>query len=403
MHEYEFRLVVEHSSSLVPLLHTILQGKTVLERTVHTVFAKPHFRYRHRTWEMKRKLSTVAVYHDDVWFQWVHSLEIPFSQFSPSDNAKFNDVVGNYQNPFTHETRIHVQLDSRACLYAFRNRLVFEWEYGSFPEPVSNVSSRTLLEGLTAYRDVYTAMRDFSPPPYKLNDAMRKPVTCIEELFITDRKKRYKIAHKVDGVFGFVFSHKDYSKAKWEDFERRDGKTLGDGFVFAAEKCPSGIVLLDVYQVRGYPVAKWSRRAVFESFLPRLRLPDGYFVQHYADSLETLPDTRHPTDGYIQHDMVSDEAFKLKTAHSIDVVYNDGWFELTTNMRFRCREQLRNGYVYEVSMEGHVLRERRDRTTGNTPKQLEKIFECSPWTGPEMESFQPCVRKKRKSRECKKK
>lgn len=462
MHEYEFRLVVQNStdSSMVPVLESIFRRwleedsdgsrhQLARRRIVRVAYAKPHFRCRPSSpseahaWEVKRKVSTRAVYHDTVWFQWVHSLEIPFERWTRSTCAEFMNVVGNYQNPLVHETRVHVQLDANACLYAFDNRLVFEWECGVFREKLSSaLAARDLQNALSAYRDIYTAMYpNYSFPPLSANNnrhtwnerLVRKPVVCVDSFLSLDRErdidaeggtegrggKRYLMAHKVDGTFGFVEGHFDHVKEKWEGYERRvrsgmalkgKGGRILDGFVFAAEKClPGVVVLLDVYQVRGHPVAGWSRRAILTEFLPSLKLPDGYIAQVYRNWIKYLPrNLVLPTDGYIAHDVVLDLVYKIKERHTIDVVYHGGWFRLANQTRMACpvdpAVELCEGRVYELSMEGNVIRERKDRFTGNTTQQLEKIFDCSPWRGPLLEkvpaSDQQAKRRRNKRQRC---
>lgn len=453
MHEYEFRLVVQHSSSMVPVLQYILREWSDKNRSgdagcprrgdsfprqhvVHVVYAKPHFRYRGGSWEVKRKVSALAVYHDTVWFRWVHSLEIPFERWTRSTCASFVHAVGNYQDPLIHETRVYVRLDSNACLYAFDNRLVFEWECGAYREKLSSsMSARRLLDALSAYRDIYTVMyRNYSPPPLRAPSPVngnvtaarkkirrrlvRKTVTCVDDVRSLEGGsggKRYLMAHKIDGTFGYVETHAEHVNEIWEGHERRirpgttfscreSGGIILNGFVFAAEKCEisDAVVVLDVYAVRGCSVAGWSRRAVLTEFLPSLRLPDGYGVQVYRNEIEELPPflgedggAPLPTDGYIAHDVVSDLVYKIKDEHTIDAVYRGGWFWLANRTRIACptfrSAALFDGRVYELSMEGKIVRERKDRFTGNTVRQLQKIFECSPWKGTVPEKVVPAA------------
>ncbi|GBN13111.1 hypothetical protein AVEN_257691-1 [Araneus ventricosus] len=187
----------------------------------------------------------------------------------------------------------------------------------------------------------------------------RKPVTCVENL---DALKYYEflIAHKLDGIFGLVFSYANYIKEKWEGYvkKRHNGITLGDGIVFAAEKMPDNtVVLLDVYQVRGVPTAKWCRQNILVNYFSGLCLPEGYQVQKYCYSVIQLTNCPYPTDGYICRNIRTDKIFKVKTNHSLDVVYMDGFFWLPSKdklglcKRFKSLENnafLKEGYMYEV-------------------------------------------------------
>ncbi|GFQ80226.1 uncharacterized protein TNCT_127281 [Trichonephila clavata] len=160
--------------------------------------------------------------------------------------------------------------------------------------------------------------------------------------------------------------------------------------VFSAEKLSNGIVvLLDVYQVRGFPTVQWNREIVLINFLQHLSLPEGYETQKYCQRVEELPMTRHETDGYIVHNTKTDKILKVKHTHSLDVVYMDGYFWLPGKekpglyRRFKALEKgLQNGHVYEVSVKnGGVLRKRNDRFVGNTWKQIENILEKQSWQG----------------------
>lgn len=386
MHEYEFRLVVQHSSSFAPFFQNL--GYSTRKKVVY--YAKPHFRFKNGTWEVKRIESTHSVYHDNVWFKWVHSVEIPYAKWTESLNKSFLHETGNFQNPFKEEIRDYVEIDSQAQLYAFRSgldyKLVFEWEYGTFEKKLENFKPSELLESLSKYKCIYEAMSHFSTPSYKLNEnVFRKPVTCVPEI---PDGNQYLYAHKMDGIFGFVYSYPDRIKEKWEGYEcviRRD-QTLGDGYVFAAEKMENGeIVLLDVYQVRGFDTASWCRRGILLNFLPQLKLVEGYYVQTYVSDKNLLGSSVFKVDGVIIHDIQQDVVFKYKTMHSVDLVYFKGYFQLP-NGRIKCLENdLEDGRVYEVSTaDGRVIRKRIDRFKGNTAEQLEKVL-VHGWFGPPIE------------------
>lgn len=386
MHEYEFRLAVQHSSSFTPFFRNL--GYSTQKKVVY--YAKPHFRYKNGTWEVKRVESTHFVYHDNVWFKWVHSIETPYGKWKQSLNKTFLHETGNFQNPFTEEIRDFVQIDSQAQLYAFQSgsdyKLVFEWEYGTFKKKPKDFNPAELLESLNKYKRIYDAMSHYSTPSYQLNEKIiRKPVTCVQEI---PNGIEYLYAHKLDGVFGLVYSYPDRVKEKWEGYEcviRRD-QTLGDGYVFAAEKIQNGeIVLLDVYQVRGFETASWCRRGILLNFLPQLKLVEGYFVQTYVTDKNVLGSSPFKTDGVIIHDIKKDVIFKYKTNHSVDLVYFKGYFQLP-NGRIKCLEKnLKDGRVYEVATaDGRVVRRRFDRFKGNTIEQLENVF-AHGWNGPPIE------------------
>ncbi|GIY03986.1 uncharacterized protein CDAR_304801 [Caerostris darwini] len=403
MHEYEFRLVIQHSEPLTHLLDDICNFWPIVERRhVSVTFAKPHFRFRNGHWEVKRIISAHAVYHDTMWFKWVHSQEVPFKRWSRATHCKFLDVLGHFQDPFYFENRDYVQIDSLASVYTFRDnqgvyRLVFEWEYGEFSKALTTIPYHEILNRLQGYRQVYTLFRHYPPPPYELKENLvRKPVVCIKELPHGDQ---YLLARKMDGTFGFVMSFTNHIKEKWEGYERRmrPNMSLGDGIIFSAEKCESIRVLLDVYQVRGLPIASWCRRAILTEFLPSMNnILDDYRVQCYSAHLVALPVPQLPTDGLIIHDVLEDVVYKKKNKHSLDVVYNNGWFwipELPNRepgpFRFKSHTtKLEDGQVYEVSMKnGRVIRKRPDRFTGNTAKQIKAILECSHWGGPPFEKL----------------
>lgn len=394
MYEYEFRLVVQHTDSLEHKLWEIYND--VGYGTFHTqriLYAKPHFRYRNRHFETKSVVSTEAVHHKELWFKWVQSLETPYTQWSQATHSRFLEVLGNFTCPFQIETRQVLRLDSQTQIYSFQHvdgsyRLVFEWEYGTFPKSLDTIPGAWLLETLETYWQVYCHFYQYSTTPYRLNENVtRKPVTCIP-----NRSDSQLVARKLDGIFGFVYSYADREYEKWEDGVQkcRKGIALGDGIVYSAERMVDDtVILLDVYQVRGFPVAGWCRRSVLIEYLPSLMLPSGFKVQQYCVQRTDLIRSPFKTDGLIIHDTDTDEIFKIKRNHSIDVVYGDGYFWPTVSKRFKCLEEdeLVEGHVYEVSIRtGRVLRKRMDRFMGNTCQQIENIIRGKrKWQGPPME------------------
>ena len=384
MHEYEFRLVVQHSSSFEPFFQKfgyLTQKKVVL-------YVKPHFRFKNNAWETKRIESISSVYHDNLWFKWVHSIETPYRHWNQSTCENFLHQVGNFQDPFTVETRQFVQIDSQAQLYSFKSglhyKLIFEWEYGTFKKPLKNAKATT--RSLYKYKHIYDAMKQYSVPSYELNEnPVRKTVTCVSEILEGDQ---YLYAHKLDGIFGLVYSYSNRVKEKWENYECKthSDTTLGDGFVFAAEKLESGeVFLLDVYQVRGHDTVSWCRRDILLNFLPQLKLIKGYFIQKYVLNKNDLVHPSFKTDGIIIHDVEKDTIYKYKTNHSVDLVYFKNYFHLP-NGRIKCLEKdLEDGCVYEISIaNGRVVRKRTDRFKGNSVTQLDNVFSYG-WHGPKIE------------------
>lgn len=417
MHEYEFRLVVYHPTEPFTGILDKIAVPSCHRQHVQMIYAKPHFRFRDNKWETKHVVSSRAVYHDGLWFRWVHSKETPYEEWCRMTHCKFLNAIGNFQDPFDIQQRDSIQLDKQACIYTFRDnlggyRLVFEWEYCSFATELCELNGSNaseLFEILRNYRDVYKLFMPYDAPPYELDETMtRKPVTCTKERpRTTENEARFLIARKVDGVFGLVISFKDTIKEKWEGHERyeRRNVSLGNGIVFSAEKCDSVRILLDVYRVRGCLTASWSRRSILNEFLPTLKnkIP-GYKIQQYVTDESFLAVSNLPTDGLVYHDVIDDVVYKLKEKHSLDVVYSeDGWFLLPDNKRFKCHDDdkgiCESGRVYEVAMQdGRVVRKRDDRFTGNTAKQVEMIFTCSSWGGPTIEEAPPIVIKAKRRR-----
>lgn len=405
MHEYEFRLVIQSNQNLDYVLKEF--GGTIFQQKVF--YVKPHFRFRNRTLEIKTVCKTEMVYHDHLWFKWVHSKEIPYQKWTASQHKMFLNAVGNFQCPFRIETRHILKLDPHAQVYTFQApdgmfRLVFEWEYGTFETELKTLPTQKLLKCLQQYREIYKYFHQFSYPQYTIDEnILRKPVTCIPDLMQSDD---CLVAHKWDGIFGMVCSYPDRIVEKWEGGLQKihKGITIDDGVVFSAEKLTDVVILLDVYEVQGHPVASWCRQNVFLQYLPKLQLPKGYRVQEYYYSAFELPQTDFETDGFIIHDITKDKVFKVKENHSVDVIYNDGYFYFPGN-RFKSLEEtnLTKGHVYEVSIsDGRVIRKRNDRMTGNTLQQVKNILSNGrQWKGPPIEKVIPptkCHKKKRKAK-----
>lgn len=388
MHEYEFRLVVEHSSSFLPLLHSI--GYPVKNQLVY--YLKPHFRFRNGTFEVKRIDSTHAFFHDGLWFKWVHSTETAYQSWNRATCLTFLHNIGNFQDPIHTESRTLITIDSQAQLYCFQKgphcyRLIFEWEYGTFKKTLTHFDSKVLVGALNRYKHIYDLMRGYPSPASKLNEIWtRRSVTCISSI---PEGGQYLYAHKLDGTFGLIHSYRDRIKEKWEGYECvvRNNVTLGEGLVFAAERLEGGqVFLLDVYQVRGHETAGWCRREILLEFLPQLDLFDGYFVQTYVKDKDLLdPNLSWKIDGVIVHDVQQDIIFKFKTNHSIDLVYYKGYFYMPNGRIKSSVKGLEEGSVYEISTkDGTVLRKRRDRFKGNSASQLENVLKNG-WNGPPIE------------------
>lgn len=404
IHEYEFRLAVWDESSFDSLLQLIAHkiGVPITEQVI--LFAKPHFRFRQDVLESKRQISIEAIFHHGFWFRWVHSLEIPFKCWPKNLHDKFINTVANAQDPFRTQVRKLISIDDSTKVFSFiedeLHILVFEWEYGTFPNELEKINHVELLNSLSKYRSVYRKFRHYRPYPLRFNfdeSMTRKPVSCLKK---PPTEENYLVAHKWDGVFGLLYSFNDKIYEKWEGYKRytRSDISLGDGLVFAAEKLQSKgnklIVLLDVYQVRGNPTASWSRESILLDFLPRLKLPEGYIVQEYCRCIKDLSPPNYPTDGYVYHNIKNDVIHKIKPYFSIDVLYRDGYFVMDSiDKRFKCLEPLklmRNSLVYEINVDdGRVIRRRDDRFTGNTEEQLKNIFKsCNNcWNGAKWENI----------------
>lgn len=377
-YEYEFRLAVRDAPDSI-LESAVLRDLPKARYGVD--YAKPHFRLKHKRLETKKVLKQVAVFHDGLWFRWVESIEVPHSVWNRKTHASWSRVSSHFHDPLTKEHRTEVTLPASAKLYAFRRGrlkgMVFECEWGTFssrqrfPDDLEAVAGRCL----TQFRSVYSLLRSYPPPNYRLTSCSRKSVLPIETL-PQELPEGTLAARKLDGTFCMVYSYPDRLSIDIEGNRHKSiqNATLGDGIVFAGEKMRDGsIVLLDVYQVRGVATCP-NRRDVLLEFLPSIPLPDGFTVQRYATRLQDLPPARGPIDGVVLHDTKRDEIFKFKPYQTIDAVFWDGNFELSDGKLIKCSVNLENGAIYEITLDGVLLRRRRDRFVGNSAKQLKRIF-----------------------------
>lgn len=389
MLEYEFRLVV-----LDPNAFALLEIQQQPKKIYKVIYAKPHFRFKNNCWECKKLVSQVIVYHDTFWFRWVISKELPFKHWTKSLHTKFIDSVGFFQNPFQIEYRVEIQLDEQAKIYAFRKGketgIVFEYE------TLNDQLDVTPLNNYNLILNVFFRNKTF--PEYTLKPCIRKPVKPVK--FKSTGK--CLVAHKFDGIFGFVYSYPDRIVEFWEGNIQKVkfGVSLGDGFIFSVEKMDNDVViLLDVYQVRGVSTA--FKESIFLDFLPHLELPYNYRVQHYCHTEKQLPPTSFKTDGIIFHNIKTDTIYKLKKKHTVDLVYWDGYFLLPNNQKVAYKKrELENGHVYEVSLRGRVIGERLDRFVGNSARQWQNLLDTGKcWKGPKFEERIIVKKKGRKRKE----
>lgn len=391
VYEYEFRLVVhpENPSKMLDLVSQVI-ARTLpschsTPRVRRVIYADPHIRLKNGHLQTKRVERQQAVYHDGIWFRWIESVELPFEQWPMKSHRHWVNACGNHQNSFVVQPRREICLDQKAKVFTFdQGGIVFEWELGEFegsqndPPPVAS---------LDPYKPIYELFRNHSYPPSPpiCTPCARKPVVPIEAVPDDAAGRSFLVAHKYDGTFCIVYSFTDFLKIKCEGNASYilSSKTLGNGFVFAGEKLRDGtIVLLDVYRVHGAPVSPTCRRAVLTEFLSALPLPEGFESQRYSESVEILgpPPPRRLIDGLVVHDVVNDVVYKVKSLHTLDSLYFDGNFELSDGSKIPCREtkmNMKDGYVYEISLDGAELRRRKDRFTGNTVQQLKRIREAA--------------------------
>lgn len=419
MIELEYRLSLK-CSNYGALLETFIQHFKISDvKTYAIYYIKPHFRFKIDTLEIKHTISNTALYHDRQWFKFCASEEIPFKKWSKHASLKFLENAGQFSNPFSIEYRTELSFKgiNNLKVYGFRKQnlsgAMFELEL----EPRSNDDAPITKEMVQSivhetrhllhrYRDIYRYFGEQSSifPYVCLKDCSRKPVIPIDPQKLRDRlsaDSHFLVAQKHDGVFGFVYSFADEIREVWEDNQFRlfRGKSLGDGFVFGAEKMSNdSVVLLDVYQVRGSPVACTDHLLL--EFLPRLaqRYP-RYRAQTYFRPADVAasPLSSHcnrllggsggeeeeesEVDGLIFHDTKNDQIYKLKSRQTLDLVHFDGYFLFPNNEKKKIAKEylpLKNGVVYECSLRPFLkpLRERIDRFVGNSKKQMDDILAC---------------------------
>lgn len=382
MYEYEFRLITKFR----PDIYARLMEMYPSYRDYRVMYAPPHFRFRDGKFETKQKLDQIAVYYDGVWFKLVESEEKPFNSWSKTTHCKFLDVVVLHQNPFVIETRREITLSSQAKVYVFEKLFNLEKGFVFELELLCKKSRRVTLDAfrdsisqLAEYKTVYQLLNASCFFPYALFQDCRKPVIPTHQVM-----NNCLVAHKYDGTFGLVYSYANRIVEVWEDNLRRvrPHTSLGDGFVFAAERMREDkIVLLDVYQVRGSRTL--FREKILLEFLPNLKpkLPSPYVVQTYCHNVHDLPSLCDETDGLIFHDVQNDVVYKLKRKHTLDLVFENGYFLLPNKKISYNQKKLENGAVYECQIDERSnlvpIRRRWDRFTGNSKKQLEQLFENS--------------------------
>lgn len=371
MYEYEFRLIIT-----LPDLQSVL---ALLNQLTHNYIVKyiKHFRCKGDSWEFKKKLREIMVYHfkTDNWIKFVESKEIPFHKWKKKYYTEFKQHVAFKQNIFDLEYRYEIQIDEHAKLYGYNKNctefgLVFELEVGNYETRQNKLPID--INKLNAYEETLSLFIKQTPPAYKLYKCTRKQVlnTNVE---LNDSLK----AIKHDGIFGHVYSYEDYIYEEWEDGKQYLFKkeTLGNGFVYGAERMENHVILLYVAQVRGLGVFN-----VFDILLKYFmtiiaNAHTRYNVQHYYDKLEHIKED-NISEGVIYHTK-DDKIYKVKKKHTLDLLYENGFF-VTKEGLIECRkDNLKNGIVYECDLDFNVIKPRYDRFLSNTPNQIKQILKCS--------------------------
>lgn len=366
MFEYEYRLHVGLDSFRD--MHQILLSISPNIKTLTVKFAK-HFCLKKDVWEIKKKLNTYAVYYLSQWFKFVESEEKTFSVWTANEHKSFYKLISFYQYPLTIEHRYQIDLSKKSKIYGYVKNgtqfgLVFELEVKCSREKIKKLPID--LKKLKKYRNILHVFKKGYILPYELGRCERKRVYHT----LKPIQNAYA-AIKHDGIFGLVYSYDNYIYEMWEgnEFKLIKNKTLGNGFVFAAEKLNDNeIILLDVYQVRGYKVLHLE--SVFFDFLPNLALPPHYKVQTYFKDYKKL-ETSDKSDGIIFHTK-RDKIFKFKPIKTIDLLYENGYF-LVNDLKIPTSERLINGVVYECNSNFKVIKERPDRFISNTLKQINEV------------------------------
>lgn len=376
MYEYEFRIkiVVSDFQTMQQILKNFQNKYTYIVKYVDCFRNKTN-----REWELKKILRKTMVFHtlSSNWLMFVESKEKPFDKWKREDYKSFYQYMAFRQSIYNYEYRYEVQLDENAKLYGYSKNLdefglVFELEicnskmrYKKLPIIVSKLNMYNSILQLF-YKQTYA--------PYILYKCIRKSV-------ITTNKhiKNAVKSFKYDGIFGHIYSYKNYIYEEWEDCKQFlfQNETLGDGFVYGAERLNENkVIILYVAQVRG--VSVYNIHDILLKFLPTIvsNAPLRYNIQYYYK--DNLPcNTTIKSDGFIFHTN-TDKIYKKKFKHTLDLLYENGFF-VTQDGLIECHEnmQLENGTVYECDLDLKVIRPRPDRFISNTPKQLEKILQCS--------------------------
>lgn len=418
MYEYEFRVVVPCDAcdfdSFIEDAFRFLKGdRRLFEAHTRRIFyIKPHFRLKEpNALEWKQVLSTRTVYHDGLWFKFVESEEISFPKWSKRTTIQFLERAGHTSHPVQVEFRHELCSDifPSIKLYAYRKfenmrpryGVVFEFEIGCFDDRRSNtndLAASMARHQLSLYKRFYGFLKrpssggaTFSGDPSGggggggEDQVSRKSVVPLHVSRARELLSSGSVvlmAPKHDGTFGFVHSRADLLREVWEDNVRRVHRniTLGIDLVFGAERMSDGsVVLLDVYRVAGTPVR--TTESLLTEFLPNLTLPEhlNYRVQEYRPG-RLLPNVNgkrgENQDGIILHDVTADLVYKVKDKHTVDLVHFDGAYMLPNGEKIQVPEEfeLRNGSVYECTLDTFVpLRRRDDRFVGNSAKQWAQL------------------------------
>lgn len=371
MYEYEFRIIIT-----LPDLKSVFE---LLNQPTNNYIVKyiKHFRYKGESWEFKKKLREIMIYHfkTDNWIKFVESKEIPFHKWKKKYYTEFKQHLAFKQNIFDIEYRYEIQIDENAKLYGYNKNntefgLVFELEVYNNETRYKKLPIDT--DKLNPYVETLKLFYKQTPPAYTLYKCTRKPVLNTNEE-VKDSLK----AIKHDGIFGHVYSYKDYIYEEWEDGVQNlfQDQTLGNGIVYGAERLDNRVILLYVVQVRGLVVL--NVRDILSNYLMTLpaNAPTRYNVQYYYDKLEHIKDDGN-LEGVIFH-TYDDKIYKMKNKYTIDLLYENGFF-ITKQGLIQCKEKgLKNGVVYECDLNCNVIKRRDDRYQSNTPSQLKQNLKCS--------------------------
>lgn len=374
MYEYEFRIniVLPEFKPIYNILQTYHNINT------YTIKYIKNFRCKNNTaWEMKKKLRQTMIYHvkSSNWLIFVESKEIPFNKWKKSYYKMFSQHIAFNQHVFNIEHRFEVNIDENAKLYGYKKNFT---EFGlAFELEICNndVKSDTLpviIHKLDSYINILKLFYNQNVYPYLLTKCIRKPVITIKQSKIKALK-----SIKYDGIFGHVYSYKNYIHEEWEDGKQYSfpNETLGDGIVYGAERLENDkVILLYVAQVRGLGVYN-----IYDILLHFLRTiladaPIRYNIQYYYEK-EPIKNINVKSDGIIYH-TVKNKIYKSKLKNTIDLLYENGFF-VTKEGLIECHESnMVNGLVYECDLDLNVIKPRYDRYVSNTPNQIKKIMKC---------------------------